>query len=647
MADTTYTITYVANIAPALKAMDQLEARANKLDANLNRMSGRMSQIGANTAGLVKLIAALKQAESSSGSAAKALAGVGKGNSSLSAYEKRMVAATAALNAGATAANAAGSAMAGVGAGGPPAGGGGGGGGKAGGGMTAGVVKALRTTAVVAGIRAGQRALGDSMAARHEFVGQTAEAASTFRADLTGLANLRGKKAGADNELMREQIAFQKATGQGPDEAAAFRASYLGAIDPGLQKGNITPQAAAEFETKAGLFAKRYDIDPKSAGKLAGLLPMYGKVASADQGLGMMAQSAEFLNLSGLGTPSEQMPGLIGLAASMLEDGAVDDEGNPIQKGRSPNMPALASTFALTTYKTKTPGSAGTQITQADRLLRKFDNPLIKAAGITPDDDYDSALRKFSAHLKGKDPDIEMKAAKLNNSTERLSVKKQMDLIESVDLARNDPRMLAAFTDANADNERYKGSKPFQQALAENTDFESVIESGIGHESMRTMRTMAEARMKDERQPGGDRLHAGVFGTLNDWRMSAFSGFGVSGQDIRIDREAFNNLVKGGEQAGVDVAKMAPKAAYDAYYGYSLDSVESRQQIAKAYEAVEAAGGDPMGGAPKNPEKAAMSKKAAEAAKNLGDLARMLQQDDDKKAQANAKGAPAVQAARR
>jgi hypothetical protein len=603
MPDVAYKIEYSAPPGRIVSDIDKIMARLNALDALTAKVGQKLRALGDKSPGLakyitelVKLDTELKHKVTDSDAAEKALKKVGQGNSAVASLTKRLADLEAQLKKVTAEAIAAQAAGAGVGTGGPgpaPGKGGGGGGGKGGGGA-AGIGKAMVAHAAISLARKVAGAFGDSIGERRRFLGDAADMVSGFREDLREVGNLQGKPA-VDDALIREQVAFQKTTGLNADEARELRLEFGGAIAPGLARGNIDRRTAGELETQAGKFGLRYDLDMKTTGRMAGLLANYGKVPSAAAGVGTLAESAEQLNVFGVGPVKGMMSPMLGLAGEMLES----DEG-----GRFKDFPSMSARFAATTVSTAgRPSIAATQIRQANRLLRKFngqaEEAFLRQADISPEDDYETALRKIAPHIAGPQGDLVLAQNGFGNSTERASVVKQAKMIPVVDQQLKDARMAAARANAVVNNEAFSTTETGRKRTAENVEFESEVETGLNTEGLRSMRANARGKMADPNQPGGQRLKAGLGQSILDMSESIYTFGGVSGEDLRVDANAYKNLVKGGNEVGVDVRKLAPSAAYNADHGFPIDSPKSSAEVNSAYRAVVKAGGDPFGGAAK------------------------------------------------
>ena len=83
-----------------------------------------------------------------------------------------------------------------------------------------------------------------------------------------------------------------------PEASAEFRVEFGGAIAPGLGKGNITRPVADRLEMEAARFTARYDIDAsRPGGGWPGSWPSMPRSPTSRPAIGMMAESAEYLNV--------------------------------------------------------------------------------------------------------------------------------------------------------------------------------------------------------------------------------------------------------------------------------------------------------------------------------------------------------------
>ena len=265
----------------------------------------------------------------------------------------------------------------------------------------------------------------------------------------------------------------------------------------------------------------------------------------------------------------------------------------------------------------KSPAIAATQIRQSNRILRKFIDDKFqdanKGIGITATDDYMTALRKVAPHVTGPQGDQWLKEKGFDNSVERIALVNQAKLIPVVDeqLADRQGRVRKAREGAVDANARSMNTLEGRARTADNSAFASDIENGLAAERLNAGRAAARARLADPNQPGGQRLKPGFWGSIADAAKSGLTLGAVSGQDIRIDVAAIQALKEGGRKVGVNVPELFPNLHYN-----SGNTDQIQRDYSKAYEMVDAAGGDPFGGAPR--KLARTLRAAADAAEQFG-----------------------------
>jgi len=625
VADSPYTIDFGAPPTKILRDLDAIDARLLKTDALIGRVKASFKTLGSDTSGiktmaaaLVGLDAELKSKVVDSKAAATALKGVGAGNSAVTALTDRLKVLEAQLAAVTAAAAAAKVAGAGVGAGGPAGAGTGKGGEKP-------LLGPKTLMFGMAGVGMGMKAAGAIKAAGGEqrtFFADAADEAKAFREDMRQIAVLDGKTE-VNDEVIRRQLAFQKETGLNFGEAQDLRLEFGGAVAPGKARKdangvpNITDATATDLEKQSAKFGLRYDLDMTTTGRMSGLLANYGKVPSAAHGVGIMAESAEQLNIYGVGPVKGMMAPMLGLAGSMM-----DEEG-----GRFRDFPSMSARFAATTVSTAGKAAvAANQIRQTNRALRKFgtDKPegeFLRKAGVTARDTYEEALAKVAPLIAGPDGDQVLIKAGFGNEREREGLVKQSKMTQVVEQQLKDPRMRAANVEAISRNDAFGSTLIGKERGAANEQFASRIENGMQGERLRAGREAAIGRMSDPKQPGGQRLKAGAVQSVLDMGNAIFAGATgrtATGEEIRVDSEAIRGVIEGGKKAKVpvDVRAQFPDLAYSMDKSHPLDSDKLQRQYGQAYEAVTAAGGDPFGGNAKGAGQAA--KQAAAALNNLG-----------------------------
>jgi hypothetical protein len=603
--ETIYMITYTVPHDKAVKGLDTIETRLLKFENNLDRVAGKLKKFGSDHTGLAKFVTALqavdshlKTTSSNATAAQSTLKTVGSGNSGITSITKRLDKLITTLNAVPGAANAAGSSLAGVGGGsgaGVGSGNGAGGGSAKGNGVNkafAGLHRAMTAYRLAKGL---YRAGGQGWENQVGFFNDAAEASGEYRESLRQLATLQGKPD-VDNSLMREQLQFGKETGLNPAEASELRLEFGGAVAIGQGKGNITDGVAKDLEKQAAKFGVRTDLDMQTVGRMAGLMANYQKVPSAESGIGVMAESMKQLDKYGVGSVKGMLAPALGLAGSMLEE-----EG-----GRFNSFQSMFARMAATTVSTAgNPSIAANQMRQTNRALRKFGTDtepgeFLRKAGVNEKDSYEQALAKVAPLIAGPNGDQVLIKAGFGNEREREGLIKQSKMSDAVERQLKDPEMAKTRQQAMAQNEAFAATSTGRQRIAESEYFASVIETGINGEKLRAATEAARARMANPNQPGGQRLKAGFFGSLKDTVKSGIAAGALSGEDIRVGVEANEALERGAKSVGID----ASMTTYPELYKFT-DPATRQKTFERLYDAVEKAGGDPMGGAPAKLKQAA------------------------------------------
>lgn len=556
MADKTYKIIYIVDNSKALKGIAELERALLKLAASEQKVAGTLKNLGQNMPGIRIAAAELRKLVAESAKAEAALKKVGSDNRSVTSLTNRLKELDVELKSKVVDAAAAEAALKKVGQGVKlPTGGGGAG--SAGGGLLRQAGIGITRHAAYAAFQNTISSAGEGSRERRQFFSGATDMASAYRKDLQELAVLQGKTH-ADNETISGDLGFQKQTLLNPEDSRTFRLEFGGAIAPALKargadgSPNITPGVARELEAEAGKFTARYGLDATTGGRMAGLLGVTHKVPSAAAGLGILEQTMEQLNIEGVGPVKGMANQLLALSGGMLEEGG----------GRFKDYREMGARFAASTVnQAGSSARAKTRIIQSDRLLRKFnggdEEAFLRKIGITPDDDYESAIRKIEPHIKGKNGDQVLMNAGFGNSTERLAVIEEAKMNSIVD--KQIAGMLspqAAQAQAVARNNEFPSTVTGRQQAAENAEFAATVGEGVKGEPLKAARANARARMIAE----GRLKPRGIYDSLEDKLRSGITSFGgVSGEDLNVDREAVDELRREGRKVGVDIDGQFPR----------------------------------------------------------------------------------------
>lgn len=229
-------------------------------------------------------------------------------------------------------------------------------------------------------------ATGKSQATADKFAGT--------RGSLRELANLQGMPN--DAVFQRAFAAQNVRTGMTPQESIAFQAQALNSgaqyIDtPQDPNRNMAPALARKYIEQAGTLAISRGLQADVAGDLAGRVlgfRSYKKEGAAgpSAALSTVNQVMAILD-AGVGQAPELAEQFNMLSATSLDATGAD-------RGAFTNAADVATAVSIASQKV--PGRAFTGTQSAIKQLRNFDNPLVQAAGITPTDTFEQALRKLA-----------------------------------------------------------------------------------------------------------------------------------------------------------------------------------------------------------------------------------------------------------
>ena len=183
---------------------------------------------------------------------------------------------------------------------------------------------------------------------------RAAEAAGLFHRESRVSGTLVGK---TPEQVSPELLGLMTSSGLKREEADALYRQFYGSLPAGLQKGNITDDVAKQLLKETAVTAARQGGDTGVKGDLAGILPMFGKVESAQAGLGQLEAIRQALT-EGRGDDTPLTRSLLNVAGTMVR------EGGPV--GTLPELAALVGTTSLSAG----PGMADTRALQIMRGVR-------------------------------------------------------------------------------------------------------------------------------------------------------------------------------------------------------------------------------------------------------------------------------------
>lgn len=214
---------------------------------------------------------------------------------------------------------------------------------------------------------------------------------SGTRGDLRELAQLNNKTLGAD--YVREVAERNVRMGMTPQEGTAL---FTQAFNTGAQfisddpnAGHMTRKDSATFFEKVGRFARARGVPARDAGDLAGLVLGFKDYRKEKDPIGAAMQTvAQVTGILDAGRGD--LPVLLQNFAKVAA-GSLDESG----EDRGTFTTAAQVATAVSTAAQKDPGRSGAMVQQAAKVMREFNNPLVKAAGIKPTDPFETMIRKL------------------------------------------------------------------------------------------------------------------------------------------------------------------------------------------------------------------------------------------------------------
>jgi len=215
----------------------------------------------------------------------------------------------------------------------------------------------LSMGASMVGLSAGMGALTAAKEAWKQIAEETARAAAA-----AGLFQRESREAGTlvaktAPQIVPQLLGLSSASGLNRQEANDLFRQYEGSLPAGLQKGNITREVANDLLKQTAITAARQGGATGVKGDLAGMLSSFGRVESAEQGLGQLEAIRQALT-EGRGDDTPLTRSLLNVSGSLVR------EGGPV--GTLPELAALVGTTSLTSG----PMMADTRALQVVRATR-------------------------------------------------------------------------------------------------------------------------------------------------------------------------------------------------------------------------------------------------------------------------------------
>lgn len=415
---------------------------------------------------------------------------------------------------------------------------------------------------------------------------EAAEQARSFIEAHKELATLQGITQPGD--VVPGALDFMMKTAL-PDQAAnEFTRKFQSSLFIGLQKGNITKEVSDEFMVQAGQMAARQGGAPGTRGDLAGILGMFGKVPTAEAGLGQL-EAIRIALTEGRGDDTPLTQQLLKVAGANIRQGGA--------LGSLPEMAALIGVTSLSAG----PEEAGTRAEQLIRGLKAGQTKYrktpgmehsegqatyLKGLGITEDMDLEQMLAKIApdllaAQAGGRDMEIYLAEHGFRGAEERRSL---IEVVQNYDIFKERiAKSRTAQSGAAVAAENAKYMKEFGQGqIARNAVQAATVMEGGRFGDYATLLKQVEA----ERIAGhGDTslIQSGldIFGGITQGKLS-FAG----GREVDIQKRAYDRLYMQAQKMGL------PTTVGDSFFSTGSYAEEGRVLMQR----IKQAGGNPLAG---------------------------------------------------
>lgn len=358
-------------------ALKKIEAAVKKADAAGGKLGQDLGQSAAAATGKVQgLTGSVAALTASARSAAAAVRAVGMGTQATSTMTNRVGSLTAALKQGETQARNTAASVTRVGSAvsaiGKPTTGFANDMGKAkaeSGGLLTNLMGFSAATIGIHAVKTAIGELGNAIREAREHGEKTAQASLSGRDKARQLASLMGE-SGPNDRVMARISGTSLASGMTEDEARDFLQEFEGSITLGEKKGHIKKEDYGAVANAAAKSAVRLQLNPKTAGDLIGTIA--GDVNLYEQ----RDKSGRLM------TPAEAMTSQLEAAAYSLNEGKGDittlahgevaAAAKAMTAGRMRQRSDVAAFVGTASQSgAKTPGSAGTFVSQMDRGLNR------------------------------------------------------------------------------------------------------------------------------------------------------------------------------------------------------------------------------------------------------------------------------------
>lgn len=411
---------------------------------------------------------------------------------------------------------------------------------------------AKAAAATLAAALKGLQMLMDGYKRIREDAVKAAEATTQLRKELRVEATLKGEGAPTTKALI-ESLQFRAQTGLDQAAATDFTRQYIGTVPIAFQKGNISEQVSKDLMVKAGIMSARQGGDAGTRGELAGILGQFGKVTSAQQGLGQL-ESIRIALTEGRGDDTPLTQQLLDAA------GATVREGGPV--GTLPELAALIGVTSLTN-----PGEASMLTKQLIRGVRtkrgKMSKPkgakesqgqYLQRLGVKENDSLEAILDKVvpdlqAAQASGRDIEGYLTEHGFSQSQERLALTTFVPNYEAFKKRMAASRQAGQGAAVEQQNQAFLASPYGRQVVADVQNKISEQEIGLRTERFNTL--MSEAAGTKEFQEANQSIGTGFKDRAAGYAMGDFADPEAAGKKMRQFGIATRILREREDQAGV------------------------------------------------------------------------------------------------
>lgn len=402
----------------------------------------------------------------------------------------------------------------------------------------------------------GLRSFGEAFEKIKDDAQEAAKATLEMRKALRVEATLKGAGQTTNKELL-ESIQFQVDTGLNETESSDFTRQYLGSLQTGIDKGNITDDVAKKLMKSSGVMAARQGGDKGTKGELAGILSQFGKVESEEQGLGQL-EAIRIALTAGRGDDTELNKQLLKVAGSIVREG-----------GKVGSIQEMAALIGVTSVSGGTE-AAGTRAEQLNRTLStgltrvrksqgmgESQSDWFKHLGVTEPMNMEQKLDLIVPDLEkaiaaGRDPVAYLREHGMASEEERRALIETSSNYVPLKKRIAESKEAGQGAKVAAQNAAFKASPEGQAATAEGLKRAALATRGLPGEQYEALQA---AKASSPEIQEGDKS---IWTNLKDKFVGALYASGSeTGRKRRVDEATITDLEEKAKASGVTSEEMA------------------------------------------------------------------------------------------